>query len=55
MDTVLEADSCRVFVCGVMKGMGAHNSGQYSFLFLKVITLIDVRLESVEVGLRPCS
>lgn len=55
MDTILEADSCRVYICGGMTGKVTHSSEQYSFLFLKIVSIIDVRLETVEIGLRPCS
>jgi len=55
MDTILEADNYRVFICGGMTGKVTHSSEQYSFLFLKIVSIIDVRLETVEIGLRPCS
>jgi len=55
MDTILEANSCRFFICGGMTGKVTHSSEQYSLLFLKIVSIIDVRLETVEIGLRPCS
>jgi hypothetical protein len=38
-----------------MTGKVTHSSEQYSFLFLKIVSIIDVRLETVEIVLRPCS
>jgi hypothetical protein len=55
MDTVPEADNCRPFSCGGMEAIDKHSSGQYLFRFLKIVNLIDVRLEIVELGPQPCS
>jgi hypothetical protein len=55
MDAVPEADSFKVYSCGGMEDVDKHSSGQYSFRFSKIVNLIVVKLETVELGLQPCS
>lgn len=54
MDTVPEV-SRRVFSFAEMSGIDTYSSGYYSFLFLKLVSLTGVWLETVELGLHSCS
>jgi hypothetical protein len=55
MDAIPEADSSRAYSRGGVEEINKHSSGQSLFRVLKMVNLIDVRLETVELGPYPCS
>lgn len=55
MDPLPEADSYRALSCGAVEVVRKLSSGQYIYRFLKIVNLIHVRLETVELGPHPCS
>jgi hypothetical protein len=55
MDAVSGADSSRAFSCGGVEEISKQSSGQYIYRFLKIVNLIHVKLETVELGPNLCS